>query len=82
MLPVENTTSGSINDVYDAIIGSQLSIVGEEIFHVKHCLVGTEEIALNKDLMQNDGIHPNAEAQPLIASFMDRHLRSLILDAQ
>jgi chorismate mutase/prephenate dehydratase len=48
MLPVENTTSGSINDVYDAIIGSQLSIVGEEIFHVKHCLVGTEEIALNK----------------------------------
>ena len=41
-----------------------------------------EEIALNKDLMQNDGIHPNAEAQPLIANFMDRHLRSLILGAQ
>ncbi|MEC9024436.1 arylesterase [Alteromonas macleodii] len=41
-----------------------------------------EEIALNKDLMQNDGIHPNAEAQPLIANFMDRHLRSLILSAQ
>jgi chorismate mutase/prephenate dehydratase len=48
MLPVENTTSGSINDVYDAIISSQLSIVGEEIFHVKHCLVGITEIALNK----------------------------------
>ena len=41
-----------------------------------------EEIALNKDLMQNDGIHPNAEAQPLIANFMDRHLRSLILSAR
>lgn len=41
-----------------------------------------EEIALNKELMQNDGIHPNADAQPLIANFMDRHLRSLILDAQ
>jgi chorismate mutase/prephenate dehydratase len=48
MLPVENTTSGSINDVYDAIIGSKLSIVGEEIFHVKHCLVGLEETPLNK----------------------------------
>ncbi len=48
MLPVENTTSGSINDVYDAIIGSKLSIVGEEIFHVKHCLVGLGEIPLNK----------------------------------
>ncbi|OJF70769.1 arylesterase [Alteromonas sp. V450] len=41
-----------------------------------------EEIALKKDLMQNDGIHPNKEAQPIIANFMDRHLRSLILDAQ
>ena len=41
-----------------------------------------EEIALDKDLMQNDGIHPNASAQPLIATFMDRHLRSLILDGQ
>ena len=48
MLPVENTTSGSINDVYDAIIGSNLSIVGEEILHVKHCLVGLDEIPLNK----------------------------------
>ncbi len=47
MLPIENTTSGSINDVYDAIIGSQLSIVGEEIFHVKHCLVTLEEIPLS-----------------------------------
>jgi chorismate mutase / prephenate dehydratase len=48
MLPVENTTSGSINDVYDAIIGSNLSIVGEEIFQVNHCLVGLEETPLNK----------------------------------
>jgi len=48
MLPIENTTSGSINDVYDALIGSQLSIVGEEIFHVKHCLVALKEVALNK----------------------------------
>jgi len=48
ILPVENTTSGSINDVYDAIINSPLSIIGEEIFHVKHCLVALEEIPLSK----------------------------------
>ena len=47
-LPIENSTSGSINDVYDAIIGSELSIVGEEIFHVKHCLVTIDEVPLNK----------------------------------
>jgi acyl-CoA thioesterase-1 len=29
-----------------------------------------EEIALNPELMQRDGIHPTGEAQPLIATFM------------
>ena len=48
MLPVENTTSGSINDVYNEVIDSQLSIVGEEILRAKHCLIGIEEISLNK----------------------------------
>lgn len=41
-----------------------------------------EDIALNNALMQNDGIHPNADAQPLIANFMDRHLRNLIIKAE
>ncbi|BFT30820.1 arylesterase [Alteromonas sp. D210916BOD_24] len=40
------------------------------------------EIALKNELMQNDGIHPNAIAQPQIASIMDRHLRELILKPQ
>jgi acyl-CoA thioesterase-1 len=37
-----------------------------------------EEIALNKDLMQLDGIHPNAKAQPIIAESMQSQLRPLI----
>jgi chorismate mutase/prephenate dehydratase len=36
ILPIENTTSGSINDVYDSLTSSSLHIVGEEIFPVKH----------------------------------------------
>ena len=39
-----------------------------------------EEIALNKALMQNDGIHPTAEAQPMIVDFMKPKLEALILD--
>lgn len=31
------------------------------------------DIALNPELMQNDGIHPTAEAQPMIAQFMLTH---------
>ena len=33
-----------------------------------------EEIALQPELMQNDGIHPTAEAQPMIAEFMHENL--------
>ncbi|MGQ9799820.1 MAG: bifunctional 3-deoxy-7-phosphoheptulonate synthase/chorismate mutase [Ignavibacterium sp.] len=45
-LPIENTTSGSINEVYDALLKSNLSIVGEEIFKVNHCLLANAEISL------------------------------------
>ncbi|MBE0539461.1 MAG: bifunctional 3-deoxy-7-phosphoheptulonate synthase/chorismate mutase [Ignavibacterium sp.] len=47
ILPIENTTSGSINDVYDALQSSNLQIIGEEIFPVKHCLLTIEDVPLN-----------------------------------
>jgi chorismate mutase/prephenate dehydratase len=40
VLPIENTTSGGINDVYDLLLNSRVSIIGEEKFNVRHCLVG------------------------------------------
>jgi chorismate mutase/prephenate dehydratase len=40
VLPIENTTAGSINQVYDLLRGTQLRIVGEEILQVRHCLAG------------------------------------------
>jgi chorismate mutase / prephenate dehydratase len=46
VIPVENTTSGSINAVYDALMGSNLFVVGEEILPVKHCLIGLDNIPL------------------------------------
>lgn len=48
VLPIENTTSGSITEVYDALTNSNLHIVGEEIFQVKHCLLGLGDVPLNK----------------------------------
>lgn len=38
-----------------------------------------QDVALDKSLMQNDGIHPNAEAQPMIARFMREQLTPLII---
>ncbi|MFA7419726.1 MAG: bifunctional 3-deoxy-7-phosphoheptulonate synthase/chorismate mutase [Melioribacteraceae bacterium] len=48
ILPIENTTSGGINEVYDLLLHTTLSIVGEEKFQVKHCLVAFADIPLNK----------------------------------
>lgn len=45
-LPIENTTSGSINEVYDALLKSNLSVVGEEILKVNHCLLANAETSL------------------------------------
>jgi chorismate mutase/prephenate dehydratase len=48
ILPIENTTSGSINDVYDSLTSSNLHIIGEEIFPVKHCLLSVEDVPINQ----------------------------------
>ena len=46
LVPVENTAAGSINEVYDLLSVSQLSIVGEEVLRIQHCLLGLEEAPL------------------------------------
>ena len=47
ILPIENTTSGGINDVYDLLLHAQLSIVGEVKFKVEHCLLGLPDASLS-----------------------------------
>ncbi len=37
-----------------------------------------QDIALDKSLMQRDGIHPNLEAQPMIAEFMKEKLEGAL----
>jgi len=40
LLPIENTIAGSINEVYDLLGQRPVTIVGEEAWHVEHCLLG------------------------------------------
>jgi acyl-CoA thioesterase-1 len=37
-----------------------------------------EAVATDKSLMQADGIHPNAEAQPIIANYVEQQLNNLM----
>jgi chorismate mutase/prephenate dehydratase len=48
MLPIENTSSGSINEVYDVLQHTNLSIVGEITQPIEHCLLTAVNTKLNK----------------------------------
>jgi chorismate mutase/prephenate dehydratase len=61
VLPIENTTSGAIAEVYDLLLDAKLSIVGEVKLKVTHCLVGVKGASL-ADLKTIHG-HPQAVAQ-------------------
>ncbi|ABV86386.1 prephenate dehydratase [Shewanella pealeana] len=46
-LPIENTSSGSINEVYDVLQHTSLAIVGETTIEVGHCLLAKSGSSIN-----------------------------------
>ena len=48
LLPLENTTAGSINESYDLLAKYDLRIIGEEILTVRHCLMALEKTPLHR----------------------------------
>jgi len=61
MLPIENTTSGSVHDAYDALSHTDLAIVGEEVLRIEMCLVGLADIPLEQ--LRKVSSHPQALSQ-------------------
>lgn len=47
VLPIENSTSGSINEVYDLLREFKFYIVGEKYLKVEHCLMAVEGAELS-----------------------------------
>lgn len=48
VLPIENTSSGSINEVYDLLQHTTLYIVGELTQRIEHCILANSEIRLEE----------------------------------
>lgn len=46
VLPIENTSSGSINEVYDLLQHTTLYIVGEMTLPIEHCLLAPQDMHL------------------------------------
>ena len=61
VLPVENTTSGTVERSYDLLARMHLFLVGEEIQEVDHCLLALEEVPLSR--IRRVYSHPVALAQ-------------------
>lgn len=61
VIPIENTTSGGITEVYDLLLGSNLTIVGDQKYAVMHCLVAASGAKL-EDITQI-AAHPQASRQ-------------------
>lgn len=48
VLPIENTLAGVVNEVYDLLLRTKLSMVGEVVFELHHCLLAIDAVPLTK----------------------------------
>lgn len=61
VLPIENTTSGSINEVYDQLQHTQLSIIGELTHPIRHTLLVAKDTNIAN--LKTVYAHPQVFAQ-------------------
>ena len=61
VLPIENTSSGSINEVYDQLQHTRLSIIGELTHPIKHALLVSGDTDISK--LKTLYAHPQVFAQ-------------------
>jgi len=76
VLPLENTTSGSVTLSYDLLARMDLALVGEEIQDVDHCLLALEEVPLSR--IRRVFSHPVALSQcgRFLSTLADCHVEA------
>lgn len=64
LLPVENSLAGTVIPAYDELIDQDLRVIGEEIVHVKHCLMapaGTKVEELKRAISHHQALAQTAK---------------------
>lgn len=69
VLPIENTSSGSINDVYDLLQHTALSIVGELTNPINHCVL----VATDTSLEQIETVYSHPQPFQQCSHFINRY---------
>ncbi len=73
LLPIENTTAGSINETYDLLAEGHLTITGEVVSAIEHCLLAIPGTRLEE--LRVVMSHPQALAQCQAFFAAQPHLR-------
>ncbi|OKB64216.1 chorismate mutase [Serratia marcescens] len=68
ILPIENTSSGSINEVYDLLQHTSLSIVGELTNPINHCVL----VAGDSELNQIETVYSHPQPFQQCSQFLNR----------
>jgi chorismate mutase / prephenate dehydratase len=74
LLPIENTTAGSINETYDILSNGKLHIRGEVVSMIEHCLLALPGATI--DQVKIVMSHPQALAQCHLFLAQHPHLQS------
>lgn len=71
VLPIESTLVGPVNETHDLLYASSLSIVGQVVLPIEHCLAGPAEVPLGELRVVRS--HPMAldQCRDLLASLPD-----------
>ena len=76
VLPIENTSSGSINEVYDLLQHTTLYIVGELSQPIEHCLVAKNDIRLEDIKTLYSHPQPHQQCSEFLSRLKDVTLES------
>jgi len=69
VLPIENSTAGIVNEIYDLLVEFENYIVGEQIIKIEHCLLGVPGATMED--IKTVYSHPQSLMQS--AKFLSNH---------
>jgi prephenate dehydratase len=67
ILPIENSTEGSIGENYDLLLSTKLNVIGEIYYRIKHCLIGFD------GLEKIDTVYSHPQALGQCRKFIQEH---------
>lgn len=69
VLPIENSTAGTVSQVFDLLVEFEAYIVGEQVIRVEHCLMGLPE----SDISRITTVYSHPQSLLQSARYLNEH---------